>query len=112
MIYTVFLIPVLIMIVGFIMYKNPPKKINWFVGYRTKNSMNNENAWIEANKYCGKLWMIVGLILFIISIIILILDIYKIINFSEIILTVITLVQVVIMILPIFVVEKRIKDIK
>lgn len=112
MIYTIFLIPILIIVVGFIMNKYPPKKINIFVGYRTSNSMKNDNAWKEANKYCGKLWMIDGLIMFIISIIILFSNKFTIINFSETVLTVIILVQVVIMILPIFVVEKRIKDIK
>ena len=112
MIYTVFLIPILIIVVGFIMNKYPPKKINIFVGYRTSNSMKNDNAWKEANNYCGKLWMILGLIMFFISIIIFILNIFTIISFTENILTIIILLQVVIMILPIFMVEKRIKNIK
>ena len=45
MVHTIFIIPLLITFVGFLMYKNPPKKINWFLGYRTIKSMKNEKIW-------------------------------------------------------------------
>ncbi|MAZ73399.1 MAG: SdpI/YhfL protein family [Flavobacteriaceae bacterium] len=31
--------------------KNPPKKINWLYGYRTRRSMANKKVWHAANKY-------------------------------------------------------------
>jgi uncharacterized membrane protein len=31
--------------------KFPPKKINWFYGYRTRRSMANEEVWKVANTY-------------------------------------------------------------
>ena len=47
--YTIFLIPVLMILVGIIMFKYPPKKINFFVGYRTVNSMKNKERWDFSN---------------------------------------------------------------
>ena len=49
MMYTVFLIPILIVVVGFLLFKFPPSKPNWFIGYRTNKSMKDEKAWKEAN---------------------------------------------------------------
>ena len=49
--YTIFLIPILISFVGAMMFKHPPKKINLIIGFRTKESMKDEKAWIFANQY-------------------------------------------------------------
>lgn len=35
---------------GIIFLKNPPKKINWWYGYRTKRSMENQEKWDFAQK--------------------------------------------------------------
>ncbi|NKI28170.1 SdpI family protein [Arenibacter sp. 6A1] len=35
---------------GMIFKKNPPKKINWWYGYRTKRSMENQEKWDYAQK--------------------------------------------------------------
>ncbi|MEX0312921.1 MAG: SdpI family protein [Allomuricauda sp.] len=35
---------------GLIFKKNPPKKINWWYGYRTKRSMENQEKWDFAQK--------------------------------------------------------------
>ena len=51
------LIPLIMLIGGIIMYKSCPKKINHFLGYRTKRSMKNEETWRFAHEYCGKLWI-------------------------------------------------------
>ena len=32
-------------------------------GYRTKRSMQSQEAWVFAHHYCGKLWLRLGLIL-------------------------------------------------
>ena len=39
--FEVFMIPVLMIIAGCLMSKYPPKKVNWFVGYRTRKSMKD-----------------------------------------------------------------------
>lgn len=39
----------------------PPKKINYLYGYRTRTSMKNEVNWIFAQKYSGKIMMLLGL---------------------------------------------------
>jgi len=50
-----FLIPVMtgviFMVAGIIMLKFPPKNINSLYGYRTKNSMKNNERWSFAQKY-------------------------------------------------------------
>ncbi len=43
--------PLIILVVGLIFYKFPPKDINSFSGYRTTKSMKNLETWKEANKY-------------------------------------------------------------
>ena len=59
------LIPLIMLIAGYSMYKNPPKEINGFVGYRTAMSRKNKDTWAFAHNYCGKLWMKSGVILLI-----------------------------------------------
>lgn len=51
------LIPLIMLIAGYSMYKNPPKEINGLVGYRTAMSRKNKDTWAFAHNYCGKLWM-------------------------------------------------------
>ena len=43
--------------------KGGPKKINRFVGYRTRMAMKNQDTWEFAHKYCGKIWLRAGLIM-------------------------------------------------
>ena len=51
------------------MHKNPPKKINDLVGYRTPMSRKNMDTWTFAHEYCGKLWMKLGVVVLILSVI-------------------------------------------
>lgn len=59
-----FLIPfssgLIFILVGIIMYKFPPKKINGFYGYRTSNSMKNQERWDFAQIYSSKQMMKYG----------------------------------------------------
>lgn len=41
----------LLFILALIFQKYPPKKINWYYGYRTSRSMKNETVWKAANSY-------------------------------------------------------------
>ena len=46
---------IFMLIIFFIYFKYPPKKINYFYGYRTRRSMQNNETWSFANKYAAKL---------------------------------------------------------
>mgnify|MGYP002526371800 CR=1 FL=1 len=64
------LIPIVMLICGFFMFKYPPKEINGIIGYRKTMSRKNMDTWKFAHDYCGRLWMKLGLLLLILSIII------------------------------------------
>ncbi|MBC6998576.1 SdpI family protein [Cytophaga sp. FL35] len=52
---------------GSILYKYPPKKINWWYGYRTSTSIKSKERWDFAQKYSGKLMMKLGMFLIIVG---------------------------------------------
>lgn len=110
MVYVIFIIPVMITVIGYIMNKYPPKKVNWFVGYRTRKSMKDENAWKVANQYCGKLWIKIGLIMLAIACLLCNLIYFKIIIFSETLLTIIVFCEVGPLLLSGVMVENKIKS--
>ncbi|MFR5932509.1 MAG: SdpI family protein [Oscillospiraceae bacterium] len=51
------LIPLIILGVGALLAKHPPKQINWAYGYRTRRSTKNKETWLFAQVYAGRLWM-------------------------------------------------------
>lgn len=55
------LIPIMMIVVGYLFKKNPPTTVNWIYGYRTKRSMASKEAWIFAQCYFGELWFKIGL---------------------------------------------------
>lgn len=57
------IVPLLMITVGRMMMKNPPKTINMVFGYRTSRSMKNQQTWDFAQVYCGKLWWKIGWIM-------------------------------------------------
>lgn len=69
MLVMVVLIPLVMIIFGAIFLNRSPKKINCFFGYRTALSMKNKDTWDYAHKLIGKIWLILGAITLIISII-------------------------------------------
>lgn len=64
------LIPVVMLIVGRMMWKHCPKSINSVMGYRTTRSMKNMDTWKFAHDYCGRLWWKLGLIMIVPSVLI------------------------------------------
>ena len=112
MLYTIFIIPILITLIGYLLFKYPPKKINWVIGYRTFKSMKNEEDWNFANQYCGKIWIKTGLTMLVITLILFGLFYLNVINYTENILAVVVLIQVAIIILPIFIIEPKLKSSK
>lgn len=63
------LLPIIMFFFGNYFQNGEPKKINWAFGYRTRRSMMNQDTWKFAHEYCGKLWMRLGLILGLLTII-------------------------------------------
>lgn len=63
----IFLLPILVgiilIITGLITLKFPPKKINSFYGYRTKNSMKDIERWNFAQQFSSKLTIKLGFFL-------------------------------------------------
>lgn len=66
------LLPVLMIVIGKVFIKNPPKQINGIYGYRTRRSMKNQAAWDFAHLYCGKLWRKMGWVMLPVSVIVMI----------------------------------------
>ena len=64
------LIPLVMIGFGSYFVKKPPSKINLVFGYRTSMSMKNKDTWTFAHNYCGKLWQIMGLIMFLFSVVV------------------------------------------
>jgi uncharacterized membrane protein len=54
---------------GLLWRRFPPKKINYFYGYRTRRSMANQEIWDYANALGAKMLLYLGLILFLIGLI-------------------------------------------
>lgn len=57
---TALLVPLTLMLSGYLLYYKTPKRINGFYGYRTRMSRKNQKTWDFANQYCGRIWMLMG----------------------------------------------------
>lgn len=110
MIYVIFILPILLVLSGFLMFKYPPRKINYFIGYRTFKSMKNENVWKVANYYCGKLWVKIGIIMFFIALLLVILVWFKLIKFTEDILVITVFGEICAMLSSVWIVERKLKN--
>ncbi len=64
------LLPVLMIVIGKVFIKNPPRQINGIYGYRTRRSMRNQTAWVFSHLYCGKLWRKFGWVMLPVSMIV------------------------------------------
>jgi uncharacterized membrane protein len=58
------LIPLIMIVFGWLFQHGFPKSRSSFLGYRTTMSMKNDDTWRFAHEYCGRIWLITGLILF------------------------------------------------
>lgn len=103
------LVPVIMIISGYLMFKHPPKDINGIVGYRTTMSMKNEDTWRFAHEVCGRLWFKLGIVLLIIAALVQL----KLLHIDKdtfgIISLIIELVEVAILLISIIPVEKALK---
>ena len=57
------MIPAMMIVIGRWFMHGGPKERNMLFGYRTKRSMQSQEAWVFAHHYCGKFWLRLGLIL-------------------------------------------------
>ena len=64
------LIPIALILFVYLIWKKTPKEINSIYGYRTKKSTRNIDTWNYANKICGKIMFIMGIIITIPTIIV------------------------------------------
>lgn len=103
------IVPVLMIVVGMVLFKNPPKTINGFYGYRTRRSMENQEIWDFAQVYCGKLWRKVGWIMLPFSIVGMIPAVGRNDDFIGVLGTVIITAECIVMFVSMFFVESALK---
>lgn len=104
------IIPVIMLFLGVKFRKHGPKNINGIYGYRTSMSMKNKETWEFAHQYCGRLWIKLGLIMLIISIIVSVLAFTYFDRDQGIIDVILVTMQTIALIVSIFPVEKALKN--
>lgn len=104
------LIPLMMIGIGRLFMKRPPKRINGIYGYRTKRSMKTQETWDFAHRYLGYLWFKIGLVLIPLSALPLIFVYGKDIELIGTVGAVVTLFEIVPMIVPIFPTERALKE--
>ena len=109
MLFCELLIPFVMIVFGGIFARKAPGTINVWYGYRTALSMKNRDTWEFAHRYIGKLWVRLGWITLILSLLPLLLlfgkDVDTVGNAS----LVLTPIQLIIMVVPIFKTEAALK---
>jgi len=103
------LIPLTMILFGWLFMTKAPRNINFAFGYRTEMSMKNRDTWEFAHRYCGRLWLRIGLVLLPLSVVPMILVFG---NNEDIVGTVggvLTLLQIIPLIGPIFPTERALR---
>ena len=107
---SILITPLIMILGGLHMRKGGPKKINMFFGYRTRMSMKSEETWRFAHICCGNLWFFYGsVLLFFSSAAGFFISRGTFANWSETVLIIVIVAQVVVMTVPIVTVEKRLR---
>ena len=104
-----FLIPVVMVICGMSYTKRAPKRISKLAGFRTKMSMKNRDTWEFAHKYMGKLWFRLGWLLIPFSVIPMLFVIGKGEDIVATVGMVVMVIDLIVLIAPIFPTEKALK---
>ena len=103
MLLTSLLIPVIMLVFGWIFRRQAPKKINVWYGYRSARSMKNEETWSFAHHHLARTWMLVGAVLLVISVIPMIAVYGKdddMVSVVSLVLTVIQLIPLIVSLIP------------
>lgn len=77
MFFMALLIPVTMLLIGLLFMKRPPGRINSFYGYKTPMSTKNQDTWLFAHLYCGRIWFWSGIAMLPITFIVMIMTIGK-----------------------------------
>ena len=109
MLCTVLLVPLIMLFFGFYFKNKSPKEINSLFGYRTTMSMQNKDTWEFAHHYCGRLWLVIGMIMLPLSVIPMLFFINQDIDVVGIAGGIIEGIQVVVLLISIFPTEKALK---
>lgn len=109
MLCTVLLVPLIMLFLGLYFKNKSPKEINSLFGYRTTMSMKNKDTWEFAHHYCGRLWLVLGMIMLPLSVIPMLFFINQDIDVVGIAGGIIEGIQVVVLLISIFPTEKALK---
>lgn len=101
------IIPLMMIILGYLFYTHPPKTINYILGYRTRRSMSSQEKWNFANKRMGQLWFKWGWVLLILVLLTRLLLPIE----SETLVQINMYIGLIFMLAPIIIVEKELKKI-
>lgn len=104
------LIPATMIIFGRMFMKAAPKNINYAFGYRTERSMKNKDTWVFAHKCIGKIWRNWGCGLLPVSVVYMLFLYGKDVDTVGYVSLGLMAVQLAVMLIPIFIVEKRLKE--
>jgi len=63
------MLPLIILAFGLFTRIGLPRRVNWFIGYRTSLACKNQDTWAFAHRYWGKLMIVFGFILTVLSIV-------------------------------------------
>lgn len=106
---TEILIPLIMIIFGYVFAHKAPEKINWLYGYRTRRSMMNMDTWSYAHRYIGKLWQVMGFVILLVTVIVMLLVMRKDKDMIGLAGGVLTALQLIPMIGSLFVTESELK---
>ena len=110
MLLTSLLIPVIMLVFGWIFRCQAPKKINVWYGYRTARSMKNEDTWVFAHQHIGRTWLIVGAVMLVISVIPMIAVYGKDVDTVSVVSLVLTVIQLIPLIVSLIPTEQALKN--
>jgi len=57
------ILPIIVLAFGIFARMGLPRRVNWFIGYRTSLACKNQDTWAFAHRYWGKLMIMCGFIL-------------------------------------------------
>lgn len=104
------LIPITMISFGYYFKSKPVSVLTFGTGYRTKRSLQSKETWEYAQRIFGKLWFLCGVILLIISLVLFIFLYHKDIDQISWISIALIYVQIVGMLLPIPIIERKLKQ--
>lgn len=104
------LFPLFMVIFGYVEKHHPPKTINYVYGYRTTRSMRSQQSWDFAQREFGRLWLALSPAAFLIGIVPMLFCLGQSETVVSIVSTVVICIQAIPLLVPIFLIEKKLKQ--